>query len=258
MKSLKFFRSVCRWANVLFSILRVFAVIGAVGVLIGIFSLSVLPKNFFTVDMTVQTDMKFNMSAILGADWEEDREALEEEAYALPEGAEWTEDGFAITETIPSTTMENRALALTLVPVFAQLLLSFALYLFVCRIFRALKDSPEPLTAPVSGNLKNAGWLLMAQGVVPALCGWLISLLTHTEGLVEVSFDLWQVFLGFLLWALADLIAHAASFVPAPSESAAPPFHGYSGYAPASEDQETVTPPAEDKKDDEGHHPDAF
>lgn len=259
MDHLRFFRSVCNWGYVLFAILRVLYVIGAVGILIGIFTLSVLPKNFVTVDVVMETEMNFNMKALMGDAWEEFGETDAE----LPEGGEWTEDGFAVNETVPATTMENRTLALMLVPVFVEMILSFALFLFLCRVFRTLKQSFEPFHAPVPGNLRNAGWLLMALGVVPGICGWLISLLTRTEGIVEVSFDLWLVFVGFLLWAAADLFVYAASRIPQPrTESTPPPFTGYTGFTPPAAEtkkEEPVTPPpAEEKNDDSPHHPDAF
>ena len=213
MKSLDFFRSVCKWGHVLFSILRVLTIIASVCILIGIFTLALVPKNFFTLDIITQMEMKFNLAELVGEDWTTYSQELQDELLtSLPEGAKYTENGLEISQITPSETVENKTLALSLVPDFVESILFFSLFLYLCRIFKALKESPDPLCAPVAENLRFAGGLVMALGIVPALSASLVRLLTGTSQLLsDTSFDLWLIFLGFLLWAAADLFLYAAS-----------------------------------------------
>ncbi len=257
MKPLNFFRSVCSWGHILFSIMRVLAVIGAVGTLIGIFSLALMPRNFFTLDIVTQMDMKFNLSSILGEEWENMLSEAEGEVFSeLPEGAEFTKEGLEISEIIPSTTMENKALALSMIPSFVDLLLSFFLFLFLSRIFKALKTSPDPLLAPVSENFRHAGSLMMALGVAPALCGSLVSLLTQTENLLgETSFDLFLVFMGFVLWAASDLFLYAAASRTAPNFPFTPPTGPSS---PTTENIPQNPPQNPPQSQNSDHNPHAF
>lgn len=228
MKSLNFFRSVSAWGHVLFAILRVLAVIGAVVMVIGIFTFSLMPKDFFSIDVTTQTDMKFNFKSIFGDDWTEVIKESEGVVYdSLPEGSKLTENGVEISETTPSTTIRGKVLALEMIPAFTEMLICIALFHYLCKIFKALKIAAEPFAAPITEDLRYAGGILMALGAVPALSAGLIRLLTRTESIsTGVTFDLWLIFCGFLLWAVSDLFLYAKGRLIAtqatPSAPAAP------------------------------------
>ncbi len=224
MKSLNFFRSVSSWGHVLFAILRVLAIIGAVGMLIGIFTLSLMPKDFFSIDVSMQTDMKFNFKALFGDNWSEIIKESEGVVYdSLPEGSKLTENGIEISEITPSTIVQGKFLALEMIPAFTEMLICIALFHYLCKIFKTLKVAVEPFAAPITEDLRYAGGILMALGAVPALSAGLIQLLTKTESLSgDVSFDLWLVFCGFLLWAVADLFLYAKARLTPPSPTSNP------------------------------------
>ena len=213
MKSLNFFRSVSAWGHILFAILRVLTIIGAVFTVIGIFTFSLLPRDFFSIDVSMQTDMKFNFKALLGENWSEIVKDAEDVVYdSLPDGSKLTEDGIEISEITPSTTVRGKMLALEMIPAFTQMLISIALFHYLCKIFKALKIAAEPFAAPITEDLRYAGGILMALGAVPALSAGLIRLLTKTESIsADVTFDLWLIFCGFLLWAVSDLFLYAKS-----------------------------------------------
>ncbi len=225
MKSLNFFRSVSSWGHVLFAILRVLAIIGAVGMIIGIFTLSLMPKDFFSIDVFMQTDMKFNFKALFGENWSEIIKESEGVVYdSLPEGSKLSENGIEISEVTPSTTMGNKTLALDMIPAFTEMLLCAALFHYVCKIFKALKTAAEPFSAPITEDLRYAGGILMALGAVPALSASLLQLLTKTKSITsEVTFDLWLIFFGFLLWAVADLFLYAKNRLTPPASPSATP-----------------------------------
>lgn len=244
MKDLKFFRSVSSWAHVLFAIIRVLACIGAVCLLIGIFSLVAMPQSAFSIDTAVQMDVKVNFVKILGREWNELKEEIYDELDGtLPQGATITENGVSIQETVPSISIENRVLALSLIPTFVEMILSFSLYLFLARAFKILKDAQNPFDPSAAKNFRTAGTFLMVQGVLPALCMSLVTLLTKTSGYFETELDLFMVFLGFLLWALSDLFLYAGAKLSSPLYSP-PPFGGF-----GEEKKETT---------DSDIHPDAF
>ena len=134
MKSLNFFRSVSAWGHILFAILRVLAIIGAVFTVIGIFTFSLLPRDFFSIDVSMQTDMKFNFKALLGENWSEIVKDAEDVVYdSLPDGSKLTEDGIEISEITPSTTVRGKTLALEMIPAFTQMLISIALFHYLCN-----------------------------------------------------------------------------------------------------------------------------
>ncbi len=217
MDSLRFFRSVSSFGHVLFRILQVFSAIGAVAVLFSILALSFLPAHLVTVDITAQTDLTFDLRSLLGDSWDEMEDQMRENLASLYEGATLTEDGFTVSETTPAESVENRGLALAMIPTFVQLSLSFALFLFLARAFRLAKNSLHPFRREITAEMRNAGWLLLALGCVPALCATLISLLTRTS-LAQGSFDLYLIFGGFLLWALSDLFSFAETRFDPPAQ----------------------------------------
>jgi hypothetical protein len=245
MKDLKFFRSVCSWGHVLFSILRVLSLLGAIGLLLGILMLVAWPQNTFSVDTSMKMDIKVNFARILGREWAEVKEELYDEIdTSLPEGAEITEDGIQIEQGTPSISMENRVFALSLIPAFVEMILAFSLYRFLGKTFKILKQAPNPFDAEAAKHLRTAGTFLMVQAVLPALCMSLVTLLTKVSGYFETEFDLFSVFLGFLIWALSDLFLYAKEKISAPLSSP-PPFGGF----PAE---------TEPEKQDSDIHPDAF
>lgn len=241
MKDLRFFRSVCNWGYVLFAIIRVLSLLGAIGLLIGIFGLVAFPQNTVVADTSVSIDLKVNLSRILGREWEEMKEEIYDELDGtLPEGAEITEEGIRIVEDTPSVSVENRVLALSLIPSFVEMILGFSLYLFLTKAFKILKLAPNPFDAEAAKHLRSAGTVLMVQAVLPAICMSLVTLLTKTSGYFETELDLFAVFLGFLIWALSDLFLYAKDRISAPPA----PFGGF--------------PSETEPKQDSDIHPDAF
>ena len=266
MKSLNFFRGVCRWGHVIFGILRVLAVIGAVGVLIGILTLSFMPKDFVRTVVNAETKVEVNMRALLGSDWDEARDSAGDAiSSSVPEGeVEVTDDGVVIRSNAESA-MENREVSLILIPVFAQTVLVFLFCMFLCRVFRVWKKAQDPLHAPVTQNLKWVGGILIAQGVVPYLCGLLIQLLTEKDISGNADLDLTLIFFGFLTLALVQLLEYAANAAPRPEVTPAPPFTGYSSFvgqkpSPAEEQipQEAPQEPQQPDPKDGPQNPDAF
>ncbi len=260
MKQLPFVRSVCSVCHVLFSIFRVMAVIGAVVILFGIFTLSFLPKNTVTVDTFTEMTMRFDLRSFLDDQtWNQVKEDL---VGAVVEGAQVTEDGSMIVkESEPSETMENRTMSLALVPVFAQLLASFAFYHFMTRLFKILRQMTfSPFSAEAAKEMKNVGFSLFALTGVPTVSAFLVSLFTGVTFL-ESGFDMETILWGFVLIALSFVFEFGAKFTPVPFSPQTPGAPG----APfdMTQTSQSFTPPTENNPPSDSsvpgdHHPDAF
>lgn len=216
MDSLRFYRQVMNAGQILFTILRIFSAIGAVTILLCILALSFLPGGLVTVDVTAETKIRMNMRSLMGDAWDSSDEALREQLQAMLPDGKITEDGFETEQVGETESVENRGLAIAMIPTFVELILSFALFRFLSRAMEKAKEIP--FHRDVATHLRSAGWLLLALGCIPALCAILISLLTQTS-LAQGSFDLYLIFGGFLLWALGDLILFVGPRLSTPAET---------------------------------------
>lgn len=259
MKKLSFVRGVATAGHILFSILRVMMVIAAVFVLLGILSLSMLPKNTVTVDTYTQMVMKFDLRTFIGEEtWDEVKEELID---SIVEGGKISEDGsVVIEESEPSETLENRTMSLVLVPVFAELLVSFFFYHFMARLFKLIRNAVStPFLAGTAKELKNAGISLFAMAAVPAAVSTLLALFTGVT-FTDSSVDLGTVLWGFVLLALSMIFEFGATLTPAPSFPASDGFGPYSGAATPFDPPRSATPDQQKPEDqnDSSFHPNAF
>ncbi len=215
MDKLRFFRSVSSWGHVLFAIMKVLSLLAAIFTFFGVLTLSFMPGGLVKVESTMKMDIRVEMIKLLGDDWKEIYKdfSLSDIGEGFDEGGV-DEKGVTISQTAPMQEFENRAISLALIPVFVQMLLSFFLFRFISRMFKALKESEEPFRAPIQSDLQRTGWLVMALGTIPGLCVSLITFITDTQGLFQAEYDLFLVFAGFLFWALSDLLTHGKSLLP--------------------------------------------
>lgn len=220
MKKLNFFRSVCTWGYWIATIGKVFCAIVAVFALLGVLLLSTMPKDFVRVEMLAETKIDLNLRALLGENWDRDKETI---AGAVSPDAVITENGICVSEKEELPPVENRAVALVLIPAFVEYSLLFALLKFAARAFGEVKDSPVPFTPGAARELRTVGSLTMAMGAVPGLASWLIGLLTNAS-LDSTDMDLGLIFIGFLLWGLAELFEYGVALQdrPTPAEDAPP------------------------------------
>ena len=126
MKTPPIVKTVSSIGNVIFSILQALSVLGAVGLLLATLTLSFLPSGTVQVDTSAQVSMQFNFRQLFGETWDEAKDIL----ASGVEGAEITEDGFKVEEITPSQTLENRKMALSLIPSFAQMVVLFFFFRF--------------------------------------------------------------------------------------------------------------------------------
>lgn len=216
MDQLKFFRGVCSWGHVLFAIMKVLALLGAVFTLIGVLTLSFMPGGLVKMESTVKMDIRVEMIKLLGDDWAEISKdfSLSDIGEGFDDGVV-DEKGVTLSQSVSGQTFENRAISLALVPIFVQMLLSYFLFRLIAQVFRSFKLAAEPLRLDLKSQFYRGGWLLLALGTVPGVTMSLITFITDTEGLFESQYNLALVFAGFVVWALWDLLAHAKSFLPA-------------------------------------------
>lgn len=189
-------------AHVVFSLLRVLAAIGAVFLLIGILSLSFLPGGTVRVDTHTKMEMNFNLKPFFGETWKEYKDTV---LNQLGEGLTPTEEGFAVEEEVVSQTLENRAMALSLIPTFASLLIQFFFYGALAKMGKELKLAPfPPISSVIPEQMKALAYSLFALGAVPALVSSLISLITGFSAETDLSFDLEKILWGLIVLAVSQ------------------------------------------------------
>ncbi len=237
MDNQSFVRGVAKAGSIILGIFKVFSVIGAVCVLIAILTLSLLPKNFVTVDLVTQTQIKVDLRSVLGDGWQElDWEKIVSPAEQAGGKFVETKDGLQSTNTIPSTTVENKTLALSLIPDFVECIILFAFFRFLGKVCFQVQNSPTPFTLPAAQNLKYTAFSLLALALLPGLCSGIVALLTGTDEMSSTGFELGTVLWGFFLWALSQIFEYALSILP-PSAQTFDPAGGQNTTRQNGEDQ---------------------
>ena len=220
--------------KVVFSILQVFSVIGAVGLLLGTLSLSFLPAGTVETETSASVTMRFRLSHLVEGDITEYRDLL----LSGFEGAEKTEDGFQIQEITPSVSLENRKMALSLIPSFAQMVVLFFFYRALKNLCANLKESPlSPFTPEAPEIFKSLGISLFFLAGAPWLTAAIIQLITGIAS--DLSLEMGTVLWGLFALVLSEIFRIGSSLAPTPFPSS--PY-----------------PPQEEKKDDSENHPGAF
>ncbi len=220
MNKTKFIRSVASACQVVFSILKVLCIIGAVGIFIGVLSLSFLPRDTVVFRTETKVDMEFDLRALVGEAFDEVKQSLSGQET---EGLEVTENGFRIVEETPIASAENHTLALSIIPTFAEMIVLFFFYRYLSRVAASIKEAQlSPFTSQAAKDLKCAGISLFFLAGAPAVCSTLIALLTHGKGtllLGETNVNLETILWGFVLFALSYLFEYGALLSHVPTQS---------------------------------------
>ena len=216
MKKTPLVRTVASAGKVIFSILQVFSVISAVLLLLSTLSLSFLPAGTLEVKTGTKVQMNFHLSQMLEGDFTEYRDLL----ISGMVGAQPTEDGFAIEENAEEN-LENRLMALTLIPSLAQTIVMFFFYRTLKRICITLKDSPlSPFAPEIPDLMKSLGFSLFALALAPWGAASLIQMITKVSS--DISLEMGTVLWGFIALALAEIFRLGATLMPRPFTSENP------------------------------------
>ena len=249
--------------KVVFTILRVLCVIGAVCLLLSILALSFLPNNLFSMRLSGTLEMNVNLREIMGDQWKDvDLSGVD---AAITE----TEDGIRIDQDVDVMAVQNRALALYLIPSLVELIVSYFFFRALSRAMNAIRERIHaPFSAEAAREFRAAGITLFVSAGAPVVCGTIISVLTASRtGTLNVggNVDLMAILWGFLLLGLAALFEYGETLSPQP---APPAFNGYAYGAPADAPPAPQQPSApeppqepsepENKPDDNDFHPGAF
>lgn len=217
MNKTNFIRGVAAACQVVFSILKVLCILGAVAIFLGIASLSFLPKNAVVLNTSSQVSMDFDIRSLAGDAFDQVKDSLVGQDQ---DGVEETENGFRIRQDAATLTAENRSLALSIIPAFAKMIILFFFYRYLSLVAASIKDaSVSPFTPKAAKELKNAGIALFFLSAAPALCSTLIGILTHgmaSSILGENSLDFEMVLWGFVLFALSYLFEYGALLSASP------------------------------------------
>lgn len=212
MKKLNFVRGVAAAGNVVFSILNVMSIIAVVALVFSILFLSFLPGRSIAVKTETDVSISVDFKTLLGKSWEalseDDLKAFQSQ---LGDGYEM-KDGVATVKEGESVSVNNRSMALAMIPAMTQMLIMAFFYRYLAKACKAVKIAViTPFVPEAARNLKNGAVSLFFLCAAPALCGGLITLLTKEVNLLGQETDLSTVLWGFMLLALSFLFEYAGT-----------------------------------------------
>ena len=210
MKQFKWLPGIASVGRVGAKIIEVFAIIASVCLLLGVIAFSVMPGNLFSMDLGVRADLFFNFGDILGEEWDPVAYNAALEEIQGENGLFWnaTEEGLFATSDVPLTGLSPRSIGVLLIPVLVQTSLLAVFLHFLSKAFGALRKSVTPFSSEVCKNLKTSGILYLVLSAAPSFCSILIMLLVQGNLSISASFDLVQIFWGFVLIALAEVFQY--------------------------------------------------
>lgn len=221
MKQINWIRVVSRWGGVIASILKVFSIIGTVSLVILILTSAFLPSGSFRFVLKEDVSGEINYSQLLGAGWtDEMRSALRE---AVPDG-EVTDTSLIFKGTSQEQTLDNKTIALVLIPPFVSLLIAVRLFHSLRRALSATYQSPNGFSREAASHFRGTGICLIILSIAPGLCSSLIAMLTRVL-IGGTSFSFTYLCFGFALFAIAQLLESGA-------DRTEPSFSSESGIPP--------------------------
>ena len=210
MRKIPLIHTAATVGKIIFSIMQVFSAISAVFLLLATLSLSFLPAGSLEVETGAEVTMNFHLNKIIEGDFAEYRDLL----ISGMAGAEKTEDGFAVVEKTTET-LENRLMALTLIPSLTQMIVMFFFYRALKRICSALKDSPlSPFSPEMPELIKNFAYTIFVLALAPWGAASLIQMITRVS--TDISLEMGTILWGFLALALAEIFRTGANLTPRP------------------------------------------
>ena len=219
MRKTPLIHTVASVGKVIFSILQIFSAIGAVCLLLSTLSLSFLPAGTMEVVTGTKVQMKIHLSQMMEGDFTEYRDLL----ISGIEGAEDTDDGFALVETVDET-LENRLMALTLIPSLAQMIVMFFFYRALKRICTVLRDSPlSPFAHELPDLIKSLAFSLFVLALAPWGAASLIQMITGVSS--DISLEMGTILWGFIALAMGEIFRIGSTLMPSPIPQENPNFY---------------------------------
>ncbi len=223
MKQINWIRIVSRWGGVIATILKVFSIIGTVSLLVLILTSAILPRDTFRLLLKEDLSGEINYSQLLGEGWTDQmRSTLRE---MIPDGqGEVTETSLILKGASQDQTLDNKTIALALIPLFVSLLIAVRLFESLRRALWAMYNSPNAFSREAAGHFRGAGICLIILSIAPSLCSSLIAMLTRVL-IGGTSFSFSYLCFGFSLFAIAQLLESGTDRID-PSfsqESSTPP-----------------------------------
>lgn len=240
MEKLKTARGIAKGGAILLKIAEIFCIIGAVGCLVGIICLAVLPADLMQVELSTAVDVKMNLADWLGREnWERAKESAAAGINAA-DGQEVTvtDDGVEV-KTDVNKALTRGDLALSIAPAILTLAVSWYFCRTLGKLLRDIRDGGEPFRKENADLLRACGITLFVGSAAPAVVYGVIGFFAQTTE--SPGIDLTMVFTGLMLFGLAALfeVADARRDREAPPA----PFTGYTGFAaPASPAAEAPKP----------------
>lgn len=208
-KNKRYVRSVCKAGGVIGTIAKIGCIIGAVALVVGILLLSFLPAGAMKVEMSTGTRV-FLAESLL-------RYAADEESFALLVGeaekesltVEKTEGGYAFEGDPTVVELENRTVAIAILPTLVKLAATAVFFHFLARAFKKEAEGFLLFDRGAAADLKLAGTSLWILFGAPIVTSSLVEMITGASPSADSS--LFLVFWGFALHAIARLMEYGAT-----------------------------------------------
>jgi len=208
-KNKRYVRSVCKAGGIIGTIAKIGCIIGAVALVVSILLLSFLPAGSMKVELTTGTRV-FLAESLL-------RYAADEEAFALLVGeaehedltVEKTEGGFLFKADPTVAELENRTVAIAILPTLVELAATAVFFHFLARAFKKEAEGILLFDREAAADLKLAGISLWILCGAPLVTSSLVEMITGAATTVESH--LFLIFWGFALHALARLMEYGAT-----------------------------------------------
>ncbi|MFA7674074.1 MAG: hypothetical protein WCY62_09525 [Clostridia bacterium] len=218
-KTIKSINKMGKAGTIISLILRIFLIIGAVGCVIGMIALFVIPKDLVTVNVNGTAQIEINLESF-GVDFSHNQEWFEERLNSGSfriNGSDMTVidteyEGSLITVNTAGKLMrfDTHIFAYAVLIGLLYIALSFVTLLFAGKLCEAFRDCASPFEDNVIRRLKAFAYSLLGWAVIPGVAGAIVSSLMISNYNFNLSFNMGTVFVVLILLALAYIFQYGA------------------------------------------------
>ena len=218
-KTIKSINKMGKAGTIISLVVRIFLIIGAVGCVIGMITLFVLPKDLVTVNVNGSAQIVVDLKAF-GVDFSHDEKRFADRLSSGSLRINGTDMTVIDTEYEGSQIMINTAgefmkfnmhtFAFAALIGLLYIALSFVTFLFAGKLCEAFRDCASPFEDNVIKRLKVFAYSLLGWAVIPGVAGAIVSSLFTSTYSFNLSFNLGTVFVVLILLALAYIFQYGA------------------------------------------------
>jgi hypothetical protein len=218
-KTIKSINKMGKVGTIISLILRIFLIIGAVGCVIGMIAILIMPEDLVTVNVNGTAQIDVNLEAF-GVDFSQTHGRFEDRLNSGSFRINGTDMTVIGTEYEGSTITVNAAgklvrfnmhtFAAAITIGLLYIALSFVTLLFAGKLCEAFRDCASPFEDNVIKRLKIFAYTLLGWAVIPGVASAIVSSLFISNYNFNLSFNLGTVVVVLILLALAYIFQYGA------------------------------------------------